>query len=465
MVGLGSLLRRFRALQVKETPALRWHNAAPAWVAALLVTSALAACYSASDDDHQGGAGADGGASANGGAPAASGSSSGGANGGISSGAVAGSDASGGNSSGGNSSGGTAGGGNSSGGTAGGGTGGVLSGATPCLSDDACASEGLFCLEGNRVCVECTSDSECAAGTWCDREQCVPFEACTGDEQCGGATPICYENASSGARCVPCFGNTGCPEGEACYAEYCAPICSDHVDCAARGQVCHLAGGYCTECYLDVGCDADEFCNLRVCRPLRCTPGETRCLGGQIVTCETYGSGYFAATSCGAYGCTMAAGEAVCDFPVSAPPADALNSDGNFAAGGGDWHQNGGAVQLTSGMVCTTGEGAVELGWPVDVADAALLTYQQTYTLQFRTSLVLQETWGFGSLDVKVGGPAEPYVEYFSQLDIVISEGVQDYSYSFTMQEPTGSAGIVLTLVAAAAEFCVDEIWLVPGGG
>jgi Cys-rich repeat protein len=474
MVGSGLLFGRFRALHVKKTGALRRRSAAPLWLLLLLVTSALAACYGASADDNEGDSGANGGTAANGGANSGTGTSSGGnasgAEGGSASGAEGGSasDAEGGSASGAeggsDASGGTSSGGSASGGTTGG-SGGVLSGATPCLSDDACASEGLFCLEGNRVCVECTSDSECAAGTWCDREKCVPFDPCTGDEQCGGDVPICYENASSGGRCVPCFGNTGCPEGESCHAEYCAPLCSDHADCVGRGQVCHLAGGYCAECYLDAGCDADEFCNLRVCRPRRCTPGQTRCLGGQIVTCETYGSGYFDVTSCGAYGCTMSGAEAVCDFPASEPPDDALNTDGNFDAGGDDWHQNGGAVQLTSGMVCTNGEGPLELGWPVDVADAALLAYQQPYILKFRTSLVLAESWGFGSLDVKVGGPAEPYVEYFSELDIMIPEGIQDYSYGFTMQEPTGSAGIVLMLVAASAEFCVDEIWLVPGSG
>lgn len=43
--------------------------------------------------------------------------------------------------------------------------------------------------------------------------------------------------------------------------------------------------------------------------------------------------------------------------------------------------------------------------------------------------------------------------------------GVQNYEYSFTMEEPTGSAGIVLMLIAVAAELCVDEIWLVSGSG
>jgi hypothetical protein len=452
MVGLGSFLGHFRAL--------RWRFPTRAWVSTLLVIATFAACDSTSGDVDAG-AGASGGADDGPGAgsAAAGRASSGSADGGTASGAAGGSDVSGDNSSGESSSAGSAG-----TGTAGGGTGSVLFGATPCLSDEACASEGLFCLEGSRVCVECTNDSECSAGTWCDREVCVPFEACTTQEQCGGETPICYENASSGGRCVECFGNTGCPDGEQCYAEFCSSVCSEHAECAALGQVCQLAGGYCAECYLDVGCKADEFCSLRVCRPRRCTPAETRCLGGKIVTCEAYGSGYYTATSCGAYGCTMTGGEAVCDFPVSEPPAGALNTDGNFDAGGADWHQNDGAVQLTSGMVCTNGEGAVELGWPVDVADAALLTYQQTYTLKFRTSLVLAETWGFGSLDVKVGGPAAPYVEYFNEPDIMIVQGVQAYEYGFVMEEPTGSAGIVLMLVAAAAEFCVDEIWLVPSG-
>lgn len=466
MVGLGSRFGQIRALQATASSASRWRKAALAGVATLLVIGAFAACDSSSGDGGDGkgasggaddGAGASGRTSSDGGDDAVNG--------------VAGrSDGSGGDSSAGSSTAGSSNGGSSNAGsagtgTAGGGTGGVLSGATPCLSDEECAPEGLVCFEGSRVCVECTNDVECPAGTWCDRELCVPFEPCTAEQQCGGETPICYENASSGGRCVECFGNTGCPDGEQCLAEFCASACSEHVQCAAFGQVCQLAGGYCAECYLDLGCEADEFCSLRVCRPRRCAPGETRCLGGKIVTCETYGSGYFTATSCGAYGCTMTAGEAVCDFPVSEPPLGALNTDGNFDAGGADWHQNDGAVQLTSGMVCTNGEGALELGWPVDVADAALLTYQQTYTLKFRTSLVLAETWGFGSLDVKVGGPASPFVEYFSDPDIMIVEGVQHYEASFIMEEPTGSAGIVLILIAALAEFCVDEIWLVPGDG
>jgi hypothetical protein len=474
MVGLGSLFGHVRALGAKLSSALGRRSATPARVTTLLVVATLAASYGTSCADGGGkdasdGAGGDTGASghtSSGGDDDDGGTGSGAAGGSEDSGGDSSGGRSGGDSSGGSSSGGSSSGGSSGAGTAGGsGTGGVLFGATPCLSDEACASEGLVCLEGSRVCVECTNDAECRTGTWCDHEVCVPFEPCSGEEQCGGETPICYENASSGGRCVECFGNTGCPDGEQCYAEFCASVCTKHAECAAFGQVCHLAGGYCAECYLDVGCEADEFCSLRVCRPRRCTPAATRCLGGRVVTCETYGSGYFTTTSCGAYGCTMRDGEAVCDFPVSQPPAGALNTDGNFDAGGADWHQDDAAVQLTSGMVCTNGEGAVELGWPADVANAALLTYQKTYTLKFRTSLVLAETWGFGRLDVKVGGPASPFVEYFSEPDIVIVEGVQNYEYSFTMAEPTGSAGIVLRLNAVAAELCVDEIWLVSGSG
>jgi Cys-rich repeat protein len=462
-----------RAEPVKRTSGLQRRNAAAAWLLSLLVGSLFAACDSSSDKEHEGDTGTNAGAGTSGSSSSADGGTATGADGGTASGTDGGttSGADGGTTSGtdGGTTSGADGGSDASGGTASGGTtggtGGVLSGATLCLSDEACASEGLFCFEGSRVCVECTSDAECAAGTWCDREKCVPFDPCTGDEECGGEVPICYENASSGGRCVACSGNKDCPEGESCYGEYCAPQCDDNADCAGRGQVCHLAGGYCTECYLDAGCAADEFCNLRVCRPRRCTPGQTRCLGGQIVTCETYGSGYFQATSCGAYGCTMSAAKAVCDFPVSEPPGNALNTDGNFETGGADWHQNGGAVKLTSGMVCANDEANVELGWPVDLADAPLLTYQQTYTLKLRTSLVRQESWGFGRMDVKVGGPAKPYVEYFSEQNVMISDGVENYSHSFTMQQPSGSAGIVLMLTAVSAELCVDEIWLVPGSG
>jgi hypothetical protein len=157
-------------------------------------------------------------------------------------------------------------------------------------------------------------------------------------------------------------------------------------------------------------------------------------------------------------------GEGACDLPKSEPPDDALNADGNFEDGGEDWHLDDGAVPLTNGMVCASPNDFLELGWPVDVANAALLTYQQTYTLRFRTSLELTETWGTLDLDVKIGGPAEPYVEYFSQPNVPVSEGIQDHEFTFVMEEPTGSAGIVLTFLAIESEFCVDEIWLVPSG-
>ena len=35
----------------------------------------------------------------------------------------------------------------------------------------------------------------------------------------------------------------------------------------------------------------------------------------------------------------MAGSDAVCDFPPSEPPGDALNTDGNFDAGGADWRE------------------------------------------------------------------------------------------------------------------------------
>lgn len=423
------------------------------WLSLALVTGGLAACYGSADHDDDGGAGASGGDGS--GAAATGASSSGGASDGGSS------DAGGMDSSAGSSSGGTDSGG--SGASSGGGSGGTSLNVTPCLTDEDCAAEGLLCEESYMVCVECTVYADCPEGTLCDRYACVPFEPCTTDEHCNSETPICHDDPTVGMHCVGCDDDNPCPDGQACRYARCTPLCSDNDDCAPLGQVCQPEGGHCAECASHADCGASEFCTSDECQQRYCTPGDSHCVDRHVVVCNDSGSGYAVEEDCGIQACTTAGGQAACD--PSYPPAGALNTDGGFEEGGADWHQNGLAVQLTNGMVCTSDSTFVELGWPVDVADAALLTYLQDYTLYVRTSLTLTETYGTASLEVKVGGPTEPYVEYFSQSNVPIAEGVQDHAFTFTMEEPSGSAGIVLIFYTVAAEFCVDEIWLMPGGG
>jgi hypothetical protein len=111
-----------------------------------------------------------------------------------------------------------------------------------CTSTDrgACTTE-QYCAASGRCELGCDNDAACAQGgrtLTCDvmRHVCV---ACTRDDQCPAGS-LC----SPTQACVPgCNAARMCPMGQACCGNACLPIETDAMNCGACGRACTIANG------------------------------------------------------------------------------------------------------------------------------------------------------------------------------------------------------------------------------
>ena len=144
------------------------------------------------------------------------------------------------------------------------------------------------------VAPECTDNSQCEGGEICNEfGVCVTF--CAFDGDCSGDTPRCEVETG---RCVECLSELHCSEGEACTrASECAFFCSEDWECG-DGQVC-----------------TDNVC---VDGGGLCEPGEARCAGSGIETCNFAGTG-FDYEECEFGECVLSAGEPVCEGTACEP--------------------------------------------------------------------------------------------------------------------------------------------------
>jgi hypothetical protein len=120
----------------------------------------------------------------------------------------------------------------------------------------------------------CDSDSQCAAGKYCDSDEKVCKDGkrlgdmCTRDGQClSGLCPV--------RNCVECVSDSDCPTEKRCEDDYCVAIpCPEG---AARGHACVPF-----ECDLDSECLSTQICSGHVCIDLGCPehqgPHEHRCV-------------------------------------------------------------------------------------------------------------------------------------------------------------------------------------------
>jgi outer membrane exchange protein TraA len=208
-----------------------------------------------------------------------------------------------------------------------------------CAADGQCAGSSCNCCPagamgpamrceavepgGPPVCIECTSDAECADGWACDPVifQCVEglvshrdAAACGSNlEQCTPERPFCVQssdqmNASTDAACAACRWDLDCPDGSYCDTGDCV-TCDQDRRCGARCTSCGgdtpycLAGNtadasQCVGCVEDWQCESGE-CDVstHTCTPvciMSCGEG-THCYGDACVEC-------YADTHCGCDG-------------------------------------------------------------------------------------------------------------------------------------------------------------------
>ena len=133
-----------------------------------------------------------------------------------------------------------------------------------------------------------------------------PKEACQGDQDCSGGSPLCDLNSGT---CVQCVGPDNCDDTEDCLENECVPsgsICVPDKDrCLGKViQQCASDGLSFLEVEVcEFGC-ADAQCTV-------CQPAQTVCNGVVVDKCALDGSGWVIEEDCPAQGQTCLNGKCV----------------------------------------------------------------------------------------------------------------------------------------------------------
>jgi hypothetical protein len=286
------------------------------------VSGALAfgACASGEDEDKGATGGGSGDASTSGGAAGSSGSGATAAGGGASGGA----------------------------GTSGGGTAGAGDGGT-CVDDVDCDGATPMCKVSTGVCVQCLPEQDnCAFGLYCDDgNTCV--SGCNDDMGC----PSGQNCDVSTHLCVDCLTDPDCAIGTVCANNSCVPGCSAIQPCAT-GQAC--CGTTCKETLFDIqncgscgnACpdlpNAAEVCYNGICGQGACDPGFVDC-DSLVPGCETAG------TVCT---CTPGATQP-CYFGPPGTAGVGICKSGTQTCGAGGWESCVGQVVPAIAEICGNG--------------------------------------------------------------------------------------------------------------
>ena len=148
-----------------------------------------------------------------------------------------------------------------------------------CFLDEQC--EDGICLPDGR-CGQCDGDEDCAAGSVCASNHCVP--ACS---DANGSCPSGLKCLPGAETCVECVGDKDCGPGRVCSAENtCVPGCSPtHTECP-DGLVCSAAKGQCVPCTQDSHCpESLPVCDLATNTCVVCTENAD-CANPQAPLCD-----------------------------------------------------------------------------------------------------------------------------------------------------------------------------------
>jgi hypothetical protein len=229
-----------------------------------------------------------------------------------------------------------------------------------CLSDESCRGEDgappRYCNNYTGLCVEeisgCGSDAACASTEYCDPSlrACLQVkgfcQACTRDEECGGASDHCLALGDGTRTCGrACTADADCPRGAACTdaprGRQCMPsstglgtscedfrgcipdsrqACATDADCGTSGdQRCDASRGQCvalqqvcpadttcdprdrvcvSDCAVDADCGAGLRCVDRVCEPDTACLADTACAVGKVCVASAGGQGGECRTAC-----------------------------------------------------------------------------------------------------------------------------------------------------------------------
>jgi hypothetical protein len=168
-----------------------------------------------------------------------------------------------------------------------------------------CSSGSKTCVNGQIAdcalqasgCYDYNAPAACPIGSTCQSNQCVlscTDQCAPGDQLCTGAQ--IRQCALQASGCYDYGAAASCPDGQACQNNACAAVCTDK--CSAGSAVCSgdqiqqcaLQASGCYDYAAAASCANGNVCRSNACVPPPCTPGDTRCSGNAIQSCNSSGT-------------------------------------------------------------------------------------------------------------------------------------------------------------------------------
>lgn len=127
-----------------------------------------------------------------------------------------------------------------------------------CRDEHDCETQGLYCDQKEKRCVECRFDADCPLGKTCDPLTGACAESCTTSEQCLDDAPLCDQ---ARGYCVQCTADMHCRTDATtplCVLGRCVE-CFSEAHCSLGLPFCE--GFRCVQCRGDFDCGAGGKCS------------------------------------------------------------------------------------------------------------------------------------------------------------------------------------------------------------
>lgn len=197
-----------------------------------------------------------------------------------------------------------------------------------CASDKDCLDRNQLCHHEKGYCADCVEQEDCPSVYYCSEDLCRLDVCKAGSSKCmGGSTYGTCNSTGSGYDIATCGVSTTCSDAggvAGCLPWICTPGTKDCDPAGQRVRECALDGlSYASE----VDCAAEgELCHLAQCLPKVCEPGSRFCQDQQVHECAASGTASTLVSSCGSNQyCDEAT--AACVTQQCTPGADICDGD------------------------------------------------------------------------------------------------------------------------------------------
>lgn len=170
-----------------------------------------------------------------------------------------------------------------------------------CASDKDCLDRNQLCHHEKGYCADCVEQQDCPSVYYCSEDLCKLDVCRPGSTTCiAGATKgICNTNGSA-YEAVSCPVSSSCSEIQGvqdCRSWICTPGTKDCDPTGERVRECAQDGlSHASE--LDCAADG-QLCHLAQCLPKLCEPGSIFCQGVEVRECTANGTGSTLLSTCG----------------------------------------------------------------------------------------------------------------------------------------------------------------------